>query len=70
MQYLEPELAKLIVGRLTKTVVYNGGARCPLCGEWGIYDNRNIKVKGDIRRRYFRCPECGWKFRADECLGV
>ena len=68
MNYIKPELARVLVERLTEPVPYENGARCPLCGGWGEMDNRNVKriASGSIRRRYLRCPDCGLRFTADE----
>ena len=40
------------------------GARCPLCGSWGIL--KNVKELRSGKRRYYVCSGCKFKFAASE----
>ena len=70
MEFYSVEIAKKIVIRLKSKAEYNSAvrsARCPLCGAWGILSNGNVKKGASgVTRRYFDCPDCGYRFVAEE----
>ncbi len=69
MKYLSIDSAKEVVELLDKKSEFipGSGARCPLCGSWGNYNN-NTKKRKNIYRRYYICPMCGYRFVALETI--
>ena len=65
--YLSIESAKEFVRRSRIISEFrNGGARCPLCGNWGTRVYACVKITSSGKaRRYFRCPDCGYKYAAE-----
>jgi hypothetical protein len=68
MKYLSIDSAEKVVELLEKKPEYipGYGARCPLCGSWGNYNNNTKKMKNNKRRRYYICSMCGYRFAAIE----
>lgn len=68
-EWLPPALCREFVGRSKKKAVYieaASSAKCPLCGNWGDPIHKCLKrLPGGKTRRYFECPECGFRFSAE-----